>query len=426
MSSLNMIFLLILSLIASFPLKSDAFTGLMRRSITRQSFTSKVVTTDKQIDQKVSIKPLSSNTVVNYDKKTFRRFAQVELYRTSELEKLFPILCSLEKACRDISKLMRRIATDSLSGNHQLLGSEQSVNIQGETQKKLDVVANRILKIALCCSGEVSVVASEEEDIPCACSEVTDNGAFSGGEYAVVFDPLDGSSNIDSGLPTGTIFGIYRNPRYGPIDPLTTSKQRGSELLVSGYCLYSASTHLVITMRNGVHMFTLDDVNDEFYLTRSNIQVPSHGPVYSFNDVHESKWHEGVGNFYRDLKSGHLKTFSDPSSDDGAPIKKKKAPRTSRYFGALVADVHNILFHGGIYGYPGTTSSPKGKLRLLYEANPIALLMEQANGMATNGVQRILDLPVKDIHDRTPLFVGSRDEVSSLAQYLQQPQESLE
>ena len=265
---------------------------------------SSVVNPEIQIDlRKEEMPRIHAQTKVATDRKTFRRFIQTELYRTSELEKLFPILCALETACRDISKLMRRVATDSLSGNHRLASSNDDyvINIQGETQKKLDVIANRILKTALCCTGEVSVIASEEEEVPCSCSLVTDIGAFSNGEYAVVFDPLDGSSNIDTGLPTGTIFGIYRQPRYGPKDPFTTSTQKGSELIASGYCLYSASTHFVITLKQGVHMFTFDDLSDSFYLTRSQIEIPPTGPIYSFNDVYSSDWQPSIQQYYQDL-----------------------------------------------------------------------------------------------------------------------------
>lgn len=257
------------------------------------------------------------------EKKTFKRFMQIELWRQPELESLFPILCSLELACRDINRLMRRVSTDNLEGG------SATMNIQGEDQKKLDVIANRIMKVALCCSGKLSAVASEEEDELCLCSTVTDNAAFSG-EYAAVFDPLDGSSNIDSGLPTGSIFGVYKAPRYGTnrTEPLSIVRQKGSELVVAGYCLYSASCHLVITMRTGVHMFTLDDVSGEFYLTRSNVRVPRSGGIYAFNDAYSEGWPAYVNYFISEHKS---MAYKKPSA---------------RYMGALVADTHNILLNG--------------------------------------------------------------------------------
>lgn len=350
-----------------------------------------------------------STSPMTLDRKTFKRFMEVELWRKPELENLYPVLCSIEHACRDINRLMRRVSTDNLTGyNGGTDGAKGSVNIQGEDQKKLDVIANRIMKTSLCCSGKVSIVASEEDEDPCLCSAVTDNVAFNG-EYAAVFDPLDGSSNVDSGLPTGTIFGIYRNPKYGPTDPLSTVKQKGNELVAAGYCLYSASTHIMITMNSGLHMFTLDDVTGEFYLTRSNIKMPRSGSIYSFNDAHAASWEPGVRYFLNDLKSKRIAGLSNS-------VNAAKKP-SARYMGALVADAHNIILNGGIFGYPGTIDKPKGKLRLLYEANPLGLIMEEAGGMASNGKSRILDLVVSDVHQRTPLFIGSIVEVTALERY---------
>ena len=336
------------------------------------------------------------------EKKTFRRFMQEEAFRVPDVEGLYPLLCSLELACRDINRLMRRVSTDSLDG---LQGSS---NIQGEDQKKLDVISNRIMKLTLCCSGKVSMVASEEDDEPCLCSTVTDSQAFSG-EYAVVFDPLDGSSNIDSGLPTGTIFGVYRDPNFGPKDPTATVKQQGRSLVAAGYCLYSASCQLVITIRSGLHMFSLDDSTGQFYLTRSNIRMPRSGSIYSFNDVYADDWEPGVRAFLADLKR---KKIAGLSAEQNAAKKP-----SGRYMGALVADVHNIILNGGIFGYPGTLAKPKGKLRLLYEANPLALVIEEAGGYASNGRKRILDLVVDDVHQRTPLFIGCVEEVSAIERY---------
>jgi fructose-1,6-bisphosphatase I len=300
---------------------------------------------------------------------------------------------------------MRRISTDDLDGNHKIgVGGNSSVNIQGESQKKLDVIANRIMKVAFCCSGNIDVLASEEEDEPCLCRDVVDNAAFSG-DYAAVFDPLDGSSNIDCGLPTGSIFGVYRKPKYVETDALGTVKQKGAELLVAGYCLYSSATHIVITMRTGLHIFTLDDVTGEFYLTKSNVRIPRSGHIYSFNDANSQSWSAAVSNYLKDFKGGRLVGASSPRKP------------SARYMGALVADSHNILLNGGIFGYPGSANKPHGKLRLLYEANPLAMVMEEAGGMAIDGQGRILDLTVKEVHQRTPLFLGSVEEVSALQKY---------
>jgi len=298
-----------------------------------------------------------------------------------------------------------------LDGYQSSKGGEvgsRSVNIQGEDQKKLDVIANRIMKTALCCSGKISIVASEEEDEPCLCSSVTDNAAFTG-DYAAIFDPLDGSSNIDSGLPTGTIFGVYNTPSYGSKDPQAVVRQKGNNLVVAGYCLYSASCHIVITMRTGLHCFTLDDVTGEFYLTKSNIRIPRSGPIYSFNDANADQWPSAVRYFLDDFKKERV------SQREAIDNKKPSA----RYMGALVADIHNIIHYGGIFGYPGTTKSPNGKIRLLYEANPISLILEEAGGMSSNGFGRILDMPVSSVHLRTPVFLGSVEEVKALERYFE-------
>lgn len=228
----------------------------------------------------------------------------------------------------------------------------------------------------------------------------------SSGEYAAVFDPLDGSSNIDPGLPTGTILGIFKNhPSYGSSDPTASVTQRGSELVAAAYCLYSSSTHLALTMRSGVHMFTLDDVSGEFYLTRANVRIPRTGPIYSFNDANDCEWDPAIQNFMVDLKSGK------------SPYLPSTKKRTARYAGSLVADLHNIIINGGIFGYPGTTSKPNGKLRLVYEANPMALLAEEAGGRASSGLRRILDIGVTEVHQRTPLFIGSAEEVAAVDKY---------
>ena len=344
---------------------------------------------------------------------------QVELWRSPELEDLYPVLCSIEVACRDINRLMRRVSTDKLDGLYSNSDSfaktsmsnitsrslEIFRNIQGEEQKTLDVVANRILKTSLCCSQRVSVIVSEEDDDPCLCSDVVDNVAFSG-DFAAVFDPLDGSSNIDSGLPTGSIFGIYRKRKFGDTDPVSTVTQRGSDLIVAGYCLYSAASHIVLTLRTGLHMFTLDEYTGEYYLTKSNVKIPQSGPIYAFNDANKSKWKEtGVSHFLTDLKYGKRSGFYPKP--------------TQRYMGALVADAHNILLNGGIFGYPSSTDKPNGKLRLLYEANPLALIFEEAGGRATDGRGRILDINVKEIHQRTPLYLGSSQQIQKLKKYIE-------
>jgi fructose-1,6-bisphosphatase I len=186
-------------------------------------------------------------------------------------------------------------------------------------------------------------------------------------------------------------------------------KQRGSELVAAGYCLYSSSTHLAVTLRTGLHIFTLDDVTGEFYLTRSHVKMPSSGSIYSFNDANYETWSPAIQNYVQDfrLKRG-------PASN---PPEYDRQPK-ARYIGALVADLHNVILNGGVFGYPGSMTRPEGKLRLVYEANPLALVAEEAGGRATNGVSRILSLAVGNIHQRTPLFIGSANDVDNISKYI--------
>jgi fructose-1,6-bisphosphatase I len=293
------------------------------------------------------------------------------------------------------------VSTDNLDGYNGI----GTVNIQGEDQKKLDVIANRIMKTALCCSGQLSVVASEEEDDVCVCSTVTDNVAFDG-NYAAVFDPLDGSSNVDVGLPTGTIFGVYRDPKFQKSQPINTIKQCGNQLAVAGYCLFSSATHMAISITTGLHIFTLDDVTGEFFLTKSNVKIPRFGPLYSFNDANSHSWDPAIQYYLNDLKDRKLSGY-----------RSEEKP-SARYMGALVADVHNIITKGGIFGYPKSKSSPNGKLRIVYEANPLSFIVEEAGGRGSNGKERILDVDIENIHQRTPLFIGSIDNISILEKYI--------
>lgn len=244
-------------------------------------------------------------------------------------------------------------------------------------------------------------VASEEEDTYITCCDVMGNPAFSAGEYVAVFDPLDGSKNIDSSLPVGSIFGIYKRP------PGTSSTediflQRGNEMVAAGYCLYSATTILVLTMGAGTNGFTLDPDKGIFLHTHPDIRIPSAGAIYSFNEA-----------YYRDFSlpvQKYLSALKEGSSSIG--IRSN-----ARYVGALVADVHNILINGGIYGYPATRQSQSGKLRLLYESNPMGMIIEQAGGAASTGSGRILDVKPTGIHMRVPTYLGSTENVFELDQF---------
>jgi fructose-1,6-bisphosphatase I len=223
------------------------------------------------------------------------------------------------------------------------------------------------------------------------------------GDYVAVFDPIDGSKNIDSSLPVGTIFGVYK-AAPGTKAGEKTFLQKGTEMVAAGYCLYSATTVLVITMGSGVDGFTLDPDQGDFLHTHPDIRIPSAGPIYSFNEANFHDYSTPVQKYLDALKAGSSAT---------------RIRSNARYVGALVADVHNILIKGGVYGYPGTRDNPNGKLRLLYEGNPMAMIMEQAGGAASTGKGRILDVKPSEIHMRIPTFLGSIDNVYELDQFHQ-------
>ena len=232
------------------------------------------------------------------------------------------------------------------------------------------------------------------------------------GEYVAVFDPLDGSQNIDASLPVGSIFGIYRPP---PGTEITNQSflQDGNALVAAGYCLYSATTVLVLTLGSGVDGFTLDPDSGKFLHTHPDIRIPLSGPLYSFNEANFRDFDEPIQRYLNALKEGG----SSSGGGGGGDAPRKKA--ISRYVGALVADTHNVLINGGIYGYPATFRNRQGKLRLLYESNPMAMILEQAGGAGSTGFGRILDVKPTDIHQRVPTFLGSIENVFELDQFCQ-------
>lgn len=277
---------------------------------------------------------------------------------------------------------------------------------------------------ALRASGKAAVLVSEENDEAIFVGEREAGSTFESekGKYCVVFDPLDGSSNIDAGVNIGTIFGIYlvRDGSKGVSMPkkeypsvshgtdlsvidhvsqeLADVLRPGAEMVAAGYCMYGSSANLVLTTGNGVNGYTLDNGIGEFILTHPNITLPNRGKIYSINEGNSAYYHEPV------LK--YLDSVKFP--------KDGKKPYSARYIGSMVADVHRTLLYGGIFGYPGDKKSPKGKLRLLYEAFPMAFLTEQAGGVATTGEGRILDVQPQTIHERCPVFLGSKDDVNDL------------
>ena len=263
--------------------------------------------------------------------------------------------------------------------------------MQGEEQQKLDVIANIRFTRALSKGGEVCAIVSEEED------SVIDL-QNSSGKYVVAIDPLDGSSNIDVNISIGTIFSIYRRktPAGSPIKE-EDIMQAGTEQVAAGYVLYGSSTMLVYTTGCGVNGFTYEQSLGEFFLSHPNIQAPKNGGIYSVNEGSQKEWEEGV------------KTYIDQCKD---------RRYSARYIGSLVADFHRNLLKGGIYLYPATKKNPSGKLRLLYEANALALIAEQAGARATDGCNRILEIQPTTLHQRTPLIIGSSEMVQEAESFM--------
>ena len=343
-----------------------------------------------------------------------------------ELVELVSVLTSVERACKTISNLVRKAP---ISGS-ALLGLEEgggSINVQGEEQKKLDVITNTVLKNALRFSGKMAVLASEEEDAPVGMDDdASSNYKFEkevvieeGQKYIAVFDPLDGSSNVDANIPTGTIFGIYEEPEGCEVDAngdgvvsgaelrdcLGATLQEGNKLVVSGYCLYSAATSFVMSFGGGTCQgFTLDESVGEFVLTQPNMKIPTRGkPIYSINEANRWQWDESLREYITDIQNGKGQTGKQ---------------YTARYLGSMVGDIHRTLLYGGIFGYPADSKNKNGKLRLLYEAAPIAFLMEAAGGTAVGGSgERILDIEPTNVHQRVACFFGSSDDVDEMRSY---------
>ncbi len=270
-----------------------------------------------------------------------------------------------------------------------ILGAQGEVNIQGEEQQKLDVVADQQFIKVFESSGEICGIASEEnDDFLAFTSERAKNG-----KYVVLFDPLDGSSNIDVNVSIGTIFSIYK--RVSPKGTLATLEdmlQKGTEQVAAGYVLYGSSTMLVYSTGHGVNGFTLDPSIGEFCLSHPLMRMPESGRIYAMNEGNIHECEKGVKDYVQFCQEVHA---------DGKPY-------SGRYIGSLVADFHRNMIKGGIYFYPVTNQSPKGKLRLLYECNPLAFLAEQAGGLGTNGTERILDIQPTELHQRCGFFTGSK------------------
>ncbi|MCP4441033.1 MAG: class 1 fructose-bisphosphatase [Aureispira sp.] len=309
-------------------------------------------------------------------------------------QKDFPFATGeLSGLLRDIGLASKIISREvNKAGLVNIIGQAGTENASGESVQKLDVMADQLLISCLQNSGECCGIASEENDtyVPIKNS--------SNAKYVVMFDPLDGSSNIDVNVSIGTIFAIYRRISDDGDCQLNDFLQDGVEQVAAGYVVYGSSTMLVYTTGKGVNGFTLDSSIGEFCLSHANMKVPQNGNIYSINQGHYNKF------------SPEIQQFVDECMDKQLGF---------RYVGSMVADVHRTLIKGGVFMYPATKSSPDGKLRLLYECNPLAFIMEQAGGKASNGSHRILEIDATRLHQRTPIFMGSPNLVNRVEELLQ-------
>jgi len=297
------------------------------------------------------------------------------------------------------SKIISRDVRKAGLADH-ILGAQGNINVQGEAQQKLDVVADETFINAFSASGVICGIASEENDDYVA----FDSEAAKHGNYVVLFDPLDGSSNIDVNVSIGTIFSIYRRvSEVGGPATLEDMLQPGTAQVAAGYVLYGSSTMLVYTTGKGVHGFTLDPSIGEYCLSHPSMQMPENGRLYAMNEGNINECNPGLVEYIQYCQSRENQTGM---------------PYSGRYIGSLVADFHRNLIKGGIYIYPAVEASPEGRLRLLYECNPLAFLAEQAGGLASTGKTRIMDIVPTTLHQRVPYFVGSKLMVEKAMSFL--------
>ncbi|MGH2413205.1 MAG: class 1 fructose-bisphosphatase [Microcystaceae cyanobacterium] len=313
-------------------------------------------------------------------------------------------LQSFSAEAQDLSAIMTRIALAAKLISRRLsraglmagvLGFTGEVNVQGESVKKMDVYANEVFITVFKQSGLVCRLASEEMEKP---YYIPENCPI--GRYTILYDPIDGSSNVDINLNVGSIFAI-RQQQGNDIDGDAKDllQENGYQQLASGYVLYGPSTMLIYSLGNGVHSFILDPSLGEFILSQENIKIPEHGPIYSTNEGNFWQWDESIRDYTRYVHR-----------HEGC---------TARYSGALVGDIHRILMQGGVFLYPGTVKKPEGKLRLLYESAPLAFLIEQAGGRASTGTKNILEVIPDKLHMRTPLIIGSKEDVKLVESFIQ-------
>jgi len=330
-----------------------------------------------------------------------RKVSTLDEFTIQQLRNFPKATGELSSLLRDIGLASKRINVEvNKAGLVDILGDAGSMNVQGEDVKKLDIFANNqfmgVLKHGISCAG----IGSEElDDIVIFDDEVSNNS-----KYVVMFDPLDGSGNIDVNVSIGTIFGVYRRvTEKGTPCTIEDFLQPGNKQVAAGYIIYGSSTMMVYATRRGVNGFTLDPSIGEFCLSHPDIKCPEFGKIYSVNHGNFFQYTDGVRNYINHCQKKD---------------KTNGGPYTQRYIGSMVSDVHRNLIKGGIFMYPGTIEKPKGKLRLMYECNPFAFIVEVAGGKATNGVQRILDIQPTELHQRSPLFIGSKGMMEELEGHL--------
>ena len=287
----------------------------------------------------------------------------------------------------------------SKAGLVDILGLTGTENIHGEQVKKLDAFADETIYKAMDHGGHLCVMASEENENVLSIPE-----HYPTGKYVLLYDPLDGSSNIDANVTIGTIFSIYRRITPSGHGSMLDCLQPGYKQIAAGYVIYGSSTMLVYTTGDGVHGFTLDPSIGEFLLSHENMRIPARGKIYSVNEGNYRWWHDGMKRYVKYLQE-----------EDKATSR----PYSGRYIGSLVGDIHRTLLYGGIFMYPGDSRNKDGKLRLMYEGNPMAFIIEQAGGKAINGERRILDVQPGKLHQRTPLFIGSEEDVTICEEFIQ-------
>ncbi|KAI0905851.1 fructose-1,6-bisphosphatase [Ustulina deusta] len=332
--------------------------------------------------------PPAESTSVNTNIVTLTRFLTEEQTKHKEATGDFTLLChALQFSFKAISYYIRRATLVNLTG---LAGQS---NATGDDQKKLDVIGNDLFISAMRSSGKCALLVSEEEE------EIIYFEDLAGARYAVACDPIDGSSNLDAGVSVGTIFGIHKLAD-GSTGTKADILRPGSELLAAGFTMYGASAQLVITMKGGtVNGFTLDNSFGEFILTHPNMRIPKKRAIYSVNEGNSLYWEESTKAYFNSLKF---------PQDNGKPY-------SARYIGSMVADAYRTLLYGGIFAYPADKKSPKGKLRILYECAPMAMVFENAGGQAINDkMQPMLEVVPESIHDRSGIFLGSYDEVEKV------------